>query len=78
MSKIFNITGNCHATKHYMADISKKLARTFTMVERGDYFIINRPRQYGKTTMLYTVAGYLCLCMAFSPTTKIKNTAFSR
>ncbi len=29
------------------------------MVEMGDYFIINRPRQYGKTTTLYTVADIL-------------------
>ena len=55
MSKIFNITGKCNAEKHYMADISKKLERTFTMVERSDYFIINRPRQYGKTTILFAI-----------------------
>ncbi len=55
MSKIFNITGKCNAEKHYMADISKKLEYTFTMVERGDYFIINRPRQYGKTTILFAI-----------------------
>jgi AAA-like domain len=59
MEKIFNITGNCRATKHYMADVSKKLARTMRMVENGDYFIINRPRQYGKTTMLFTIADLL-------------------
>jgi hypothetical protein len=53
MSKKFNITGNCRAEKHYMADVSKKLERVYAMVEAGDYFIINRPRQYGKTTMLF-------------------------
>jgi hypothetical protein len=56
MSKKFNITGNCRADKHYMADVSKKLERVYDMVEAGDYFIINRPRQYGKTTMLFTIA----------------------
>ncbi len=55
MAKKFNITGNCHANMHYMADISKKLKRTFAMVESGDYFIINRPRQYGKTTTLFAI-----------------------
>ncbi|MDQ1354716.1 MAG: hypothetical protein QG657_5025 [Acidobacteriota bacterium] len=25
------------------------------MVEQGDYFVINRPRQYGKTTTIYTL-----------------------
>jgi hypothetical protein len=56
MSKKFNITGNCRTEKHYMADVSKKLERVYAMVEAGDYFIINRPRQYGKTTMLFTIA----------------------
>ena len=23
------------------------------MIEQGDYFVINRPRQYGKTTTIY-------------------------
>jgi Predicted AAA-ATPase/PD-(D/E)XK nuclease superfamily len=59
MQKEFNITGNCRSAKHYIADVSAKLAQTFRMVERGDYFIINRPRQYGKTTTLYTLADML-------------------
>jgi hypothetical protein len=59
MAKKFNITGICFPNEHYMADISMKLASTLAMVEEGDYFIINRPRQYGKTTMLYTVADVL-------------------
>lgn len=42
-----------------MADISSQFEMTFAMIERGDYFIINRPRQYGKTTMLYTIARTL-------------------
>jgi hypothetical protein len=49
MQKEFNITGNCRPAKHYMADVSGKLAQTFKLVEKGAYFIINRPRQYGKT-----------------------------
>ena len=59
MSKEFNITGNCHSDMHYMADVSKKLEQTLKMVERGDYFVINRPRQYGKTTTLYGIAERL-------------------
>ena len=39
-----------------MADVSKKLERVYRMVEDGDYFVINRPRQYGKTTTLYSIA----------------------
>ncbi|MDZ7876664.1 MAG: AAA-like domain-containing protein [Saprospiraceae bacterium] len=59
MKKKFNTTGKCIPSRHYMADVSKKLARTLDMVEQGEYFIINRPRQYGKTTTLYTIAEIL-------------------
>ena len=59
MQKEFNITGICRPTKHYMADISHKLVSTIELVERNKYFIINRPRQYGKTTMLYTLEAAL-------------------
>ncbi len=52
MAKEFQITGWCNPEFHYMADISNKLAQVMLMVESGKYFIINRPRQYGKTTML--------------------------
>jgi hypothetical protein len=59
MAKEFNITGNCFFEDHYMADVSKQLAQTFDMIEKGKYFIINRPRQYGKTTTLYRMADRL-------------------
>ena len=59
MRKKFNVTGLCLPDQHYMADVSKKLAKIVVMVEDGDYFIIQRPRQYGKTTMLNTLAATL-------------------
>ena len=59
MKKKFNITGLCFPQEHYMADVSKKLEQAYIMVENGDYFIINRPRQYGKTTTLYCLADTL-------------------
>ena len=49
MTKKFNITGTCYPALHYMADISAKLQGGYGY---GGYFTINRPRQYGKTTML--------------------------
>jgi hypothetical protein len=61
MAKRFNITGLCFPHEHYMADVSEKLKKTLEMIEFGDYFIINRPRQYGKTTTLYTLAEKLRL-----------------
>jgi len=45
----FNVTGLCIPSKHYMADISNKVNQIATMVEKGQYFTINRARQYGKT-----------------------------
>ena len=48
----FNVTGVCVPEKHYMVDISGKLAQIKEMVDYGDYFTINRARQYGKTTTL--------------------------
>lgn len=59
MEKEFNVTGKCIAEQHYMADVSGKLAEGLEMVEKGKYFIINRPRQYGKTTTLYSLAAAL-------------------
>jgi AAA-like domain len=59
MEKEFNVTGLCFPDQHYMADVSKKLASTMKMVQKGVYFIINRPRQYGKTTMLHNLAAAL-------------------
>jgi AAA-like domain len=59
MAKKFNIAGRCIRGWHYMADTSRKQKATLRMVEEGDYFIINRPRQYGKTTTLHNVADAL-------------------
>jgi len=49
----FNVTGLCIPSKHYMADISEKIRQIMAMVEKGQYFTINRARQYGKTTTLW-------------------------
>ena len=72
MTKEFNITGVCFPDEHYMADVSAKLAEIMKMVIKGNYFIINRPRQYGKTTTLFNLSTtlnesqeYLALNMSF-------------
>jgi hypothetical protein len=52
VGKRFNVTGPCNPQKHYMVNIDDKLKTIQKMIERGDYFVINRPRQYGKTTVL--------------------------
>ncbi len=52
MGKVFNVTGDCRPDIHYMVDISGKLRQIKAMVDAGQYFTINRARQYGKTTTL--------------------------
>jgi hypothetical protein len=53
MEKEFNVTGTCIPEMHYMVDTSNKLEKIIKLIEKGKYFIINRPRQYGKTTTLF-------------------------
>lgn len=53
MNRRFNTTGVCIPHLHYMVDITNKINQIRSMVYRGDYFVINRPRQYGKTTTMY-------------------------
>ena len=52
MGKVFNITGGCYSELHYMVDLSQRLQKIKKMVDAGQYFTINRARQYGKTTIL--------------------------
>lgn len=59
MKKKFNITGLCYPEQHYMMDVRQKMSEVMAMVESGEYFVINRPRQYGKTTMLYLLGEIL-------------------
>lgn len=59
MKKRFNTTGVCIPKKHYMADISENLYTIKEMIEDEKYFVINRPRQYGKTTTMYMLKQYL-------------------
>ena len=52
MRRKFNVTGSCNQQRHYMVDISDKYDQAFRFIDEGEYFAINRPRQYGKTTLL--------------------------
>ena len=60
MQRYFNTEGQCEPKKHYMVrldDRLEKIKRLF--VDRGKYFIINRGRQYGKTTIMYLLERQL-------------------
>ncbi len=52
MKRKFNDTGLCVPHRHYMVDTSAKIEQIIQLVEAGEYFTINRPRQFGKTTTL--------------------------
>ena len=57
--KTFKTTGLCNPTKNYMVDITKRLEAIKVMIDNGDYFTINRARQFGKTTTLAALERYL-------------------
>lgn len=59
MSKTFNISADCKPHLHYMVDIRSRLIQIKKSVDRGEYFVINRARQYGKTTILRALKDYL-------------------
>lgn len=60
MKRKFNITGSCNPKRHYMVRLDDRLKKIREdYVDDGSYFIINRGRQYGKTTMLNALEEYL-------------------
>lgn len=60
MRRRFNITGSCNPKRHYMVNLDDRLRRIKEdYVDEGSYFIINRGRQYGKTTTLKVLEEYL-------------------
>ncbi|MGL5415845.1 MAG: GxxExxY protein [Clostridium sp.] len=52
IGKSFNTTGVCVEEKHYMVNINEKLKEIIKLIQQDKYFVINKPRQYGKTTTL--------------------------
>ena len=71
MRRYFNTEGVCIPDIHYMVRIDDRLDRIKRMyVDREKYFVINRGRQYGKTTTLkaleeYLEENYLVIAMDF-------------
>lgn len=59
MGRIFNTTADCKPDQHYMVNLDSRLAQIKEYVDRGEYFTINRARQYGKTTTLRALREYL-------------------
>lgn len=59
MARVFNVNGGCIPELHYMVDLSERLQKIKMMVDAGQYFTINRARQYGKTTTLQALGEFL-------------------
>lgn len=59
LSKYFNINGICYPEEHYMVNIEDRLAEIQKLVDEKNYFVINRARQYGKTTTLNLLVKHL-------------------
>ena len=58
--RYFNTEWLCRPDEHYMVRLDDRLACIKnTLVDRKKYFVINRGRQYGKTTTLKALAKYL-------------------
>jgi len=55
----FNTSGRCYPEKHYMVNLDSRLREIKELVDNGDYLVVNRARQYGKTTTLMALAQYL-------------------
>lgn len=59
MSRFFNVSAACSPDLHYMVDLTDRLYQIKDMVDAGQYFTINRARQYGKTTILQALGDFL-------------------
>jgi hypothetical protein len=63
----FNITGKIIPEKHYYVDLTPQIEKLMALAEEGTYFVINRPRQFGKTTVLNFFARRLQASNQYAP-----------
>ncbi|MDE7476540.1 MAG: ATP-binding protein, partial [Lachnospiraceae bacterium] len=60
MKRRFNVTGFCNPKRHYMVSLDDRLRKIKeSYIDDGSYFVMNRGRQYGKTTTLRALEEYL-------------------
>ncbi|MFQ5627712.1 MAG: hypothetical protein ACE5I1_03050 [bacterium] len=63
----FNISGRIIPEEHYCVNLSQQIHELVRLVEKRTYFVINRPRQFGKTTLLSFLAKHLLASGRFLP-----------
>lgn len=60
MGRYFNTEGICRPDRHYMVKLDDRFRQIRERyIEREKYFVMNRGRQYGKTTTLVGLTEYL-------------------
>lgn len=52
MHRCFNIDGACYPDENYMVNIDGRLEEIKSLIDHRKYFVMNKARQYGKTTMI--------------------------
>ena len=58
--KYFNTEGSCNPKEHHMIKLDHRSSQIKKrLVDRRKYFVINKGRQYGKTTTLRALEEYL-------------------
>ena len=82
MAKKFCTTGTCIPEKNYMVDLSSRIQVIINQyIKSGQYFTINRARQYGKTTLLYLLEkelrkqDYLVLSLSFEAADEVDKSS---
>lgn len=86
--KTFKTTGKCLPDRHYMVNIDRQVGVAVSLIDRGEYFCINRGRQFGKTTTLAAVKtaleakGYTVFSISFegignSPFTSLETLLYT-
>ena len=63
----FNIAGSIIPEEHYYVDLTPQLKKLLSLVAKRSYFVINRPRQCGKTTALNFLAQGLQVTGKYVP-----------
>jgi len=63
----FNIAGSVIPEQHYYVDLAPQIEKLMMLAEEGAYFVINRPRQFGKTTVLNFLARHLQAAGTYAP-----------